>query len=142
MFTFNRSLDLDAEGLSMFLLPYQRDALTHLYTVGEANSRALWLYVNRDGAPDPKSRASVINFLNALVAEDLIAYKENTGKGGYHRVYMPHPDYLTVNMFKRELVRRLLKKIALEFNDVLILGEETRRFIVDGEPNRLQREEP
>ena len=115
MFTFNRQLNLDAEGLAMFLLPYQQDAIQHLYDVGETISRDTWIYINRDGAPDPKSRASVINFLTALVKEDLIKYKEKTGKGGYRGVYSVHRDYPSLKGFERELIRRLLEKLAKEF---------------------------
>ena len=132
MFTFNRQLDLDAEGLDMFLLPYQQDAVRHLYEEGEADSRTLWQHVNRDGAPDPKSRASVINLMNALVEEHLVDYKEQSGKGGYHRVYSVHREYPSLQGFERELVRRLLEKLAKEFKMSIgyrWLGEGPTRYL-------------
>ena len=36
-----------------------------------------------------RSRASVINSLNMMVDEGLLTYREETGKGGYHKVYSP-----------------------------------------------------
>jgi len=35
----------------------------------------------------PISRASIINFLNEMVDEELLNFTETTGKGGHHRVY-------------------------------------------------------
>lgn len=133
MFGFNRMLDLDGVGLGMFLLPYQVDALEYLYDVGEAGSRDVWLHINREGAPDPKSRAAVINFLNKMVEENLVTYRDTTGKGGHHRVYQAKGT--TVEAVRRELVRRLLTKVASEFGAVLSIrwhGMEEAWFI-DGE---------
>ena len=36
-----------------------------------------------------KSRASVIFSLNDMVDDGILEYEEETGKGGYHRVYYP-----------------------------------------------------
>ena len=115
MFSSNKVLKLDGVGLGMFLYPYQEDALGYLYDVGEANSREVWLHINRDGAPDLKSRAAVINYLQGLAEEWLIAYREQSGKGGYHKVYSPSQEYPTLEAFSHELVRRLLLKVATEF---------------------------
>jgi len=125
-------VDLEATGLGMFLYPYQQDALNYLYDVGEANSREVWLHINRDGAPDPKSRAAVINYLQGLAEEWLIAYREQSGKGGYHKVYSPSQEYPSLEGLERELVRRLLLKVATEFNAVIgyrWLGESTMNYV-------------
>ena len=130
MFAFNRTLNLDAEGLGMFLSPYQRDALIHLYEAGSAKTGEVWRHINRSGAPDPKSRTSVIQFLKAMAEEDLVAYTLESGKGGYYRVY--HTIYPSLEALERELVRRLLTKVAEEFNVVLgyrWLGEHNMLFI-------------
>jgi len=108
-------VDLEATGLGMFLYPYQQDALDYLYDVGEANSREVWLHVNRVGAPDPKSRAAVINYLQGLAEEGLIAFREQSGKGGYHKVYSPSQEYPTLKDLEHEFVYRLLTKLATEF---------------------------
>ena len=119
MFASNKVLNLDGVGLGMFLLPYQEDALNYLYDVGEANSRQAWGYVNRYGAPDPKSRASVINYLQAMAEEGLIAFREQSGKGGYHKVYCPSLGYPTLGALGREMVERLLDKVSREFSVII-----------------------
>ena len=116
MFLYNKTLRLDAEGLGVFLFPYQEDAVRYLYAVEEANSREVWEHVNRPGAPDPKSRASVINLMDALVEGGLVAFRERSGKGGYHRVYKRSLEYPTLEAFTRELVGQLLDKVSKEFN--------------------------
>jgi len=125
-------VDLEGVGLGMFLLPYQQDALVYLYDVGEANSRQVWMHVNRPGAPDPKSRAAVINYMQGLAEEGLIGFREQSGKGGYHKVYCPSLEYLSLEGLERELVRRLLLKVATEFNVVIgyrWLGESTMNYV-------------
>ena len=116
MFAYNKMLNMDGVGLGMFLLPYQMDALEYLYTVGEANSRQVWIHVNRVDAPDPKSRASVINYLQGMAEEGLVSYRDATGKGGHHRVYMPSLEYPTLDDLTHELINRLLAKLSKEFN--------------------------
>lgn len=136
MFTGNNTLDLREKGINMFLLPYQLDAIDYLYAVEAANSRQVWTHINRDGAPDPKSRASVINTLNALVDAELLVYVNRSGKGGFHRVYTPQPTLPTVEAFQRELVRRLLVKVSEDFD--LALGyrwsDQVTIRMVRGEP--------
>ncbi|MHA1409661.1 MAG: hypothetical protein ACTSQY_05060, partial [Candidatus Odinarchaeia archaeon] len=81
-------LDTGKEGLEMFFKDWQVEALRYLWTVQPegANSREVWTNVNHR-LQGSISRASVINFLNAMVDEGLITYTEVTGKGGHHRVY-------------------------------------------------------
>ena len=56
-------------------------------------SRRAWEYVNEQIAPETVSRASVINFLNDEgVDEGYLQYDEDTGKGGFHRVYNAKMD--------------------------------------------------
>ena len=132
MFAYNKMLNMDGVGLGMFLLPYQMDALEYLYAVGEANSRQTYCHVNRVDAPDPKSRASVINYLQGMAEEGLISYRDATGKGGHHRVYMPSLEFPTLESLERELVRRLLLKVATEFNAVTSIryfGEQEATYI-------------
>lgn len=38
------------------------------------------------------SRASVINFLNAMCDYNVLLFTEETGKGGYHRIYRASTD--------------------------------------------------
>jgi len=130
VFAFNRTLNLDAVGLGMFLLPYQWDALTYLYEAGSADTGEVWRHINRVDAPDPKSRASVIQYLKAMAEEDLITYRMESGKGGFRRVY--HVKHPSLEQLERELVRRLLTKLAEEFNVVIgyrWLGESVMQYV-------------
>jgi len=115
LFTGNKTLDLRESGLGMFLSPYQRDALEYLYTVKEATSKHVWTHINRVDAPDPKSRASVINYLHALAEEGLITVVQESSKGGYRGVYSVSASYPSLEQLERELVRRLLVKVAEDF---------------------------
>ena len=88
-------LDTNQEGLYALYSPHEAEILKHLWdtalSVGDAkNSR----YVHNwqlEALPDiglkSKSRATIINFLNELVNDGVLDYKERTGKGGYHRMY-------------------------------------------------------
>ena len=46
-------------------------------------SREVWSHVNKNLNPKTISRASIINFLNAIVDEGVLDYNEKSGKGGY-----------------------------------------------------------
>jgi predicted transcriptional regulator len=58
--------------------------------------------------PEKKSRASVINFLNDMVEEGILEYKEESGKGGYHRIYYPKMDR---DQFVKYVTRAITDKL-------------------------------
>ena len=58
------------------------------------------------------SRASIINFLNAMVEEGVLDYVEETGLGGYHRVYSVKFDEAG---FKRSLVKSFVSSLMKDF---------------------------
>ena len=60
------------------------------------------------------SRASVINFLNSLVDQDLLTYTLKTGKGGHQRVYKMT---LTREEFAHLIIRRFADKLKEAFPD-------------------------
>jgi hypothetical protein len=66
------------------------------------------------------SRASIINFLNAMVDEGVLDYKEKSGKGGYHRVYLPKLDE---GGFKKAVAKSVISSLMRDFpketNEVL-----------------------
>jgi len=62
-----------------------------------AISREVWSSVNERLVGKTISRASIINFLNAMVDEGVLDYDERTGKGGYHRVYRPKLNETSFN---------------------------------------------
>lgn len=81
--------DLSEKGLRCILKPYQIEIMRHFWethplTMG---SRAVHTHLQSVGGDVAMSRATVINFLNSLVDEEVLLYDEETGKGGYHRIY-------------------------------------------------------
>ena len=52
---------------------------------GAKNSRQVFNWVKSAGFDI--SRASIINFCNAMVNDKIFTYTEVSGKGGYHRIY-------------------------------------------------------
>lgn len=70
--------------------------------------------LNKHAVANPElkvSRASVINFLNSLVDENYIDYYEATGKGGYHRVYIPKLNASEFESLIRTRVQDTLDKV-------------------------------
>ena len=61
--------------------------------------------------PDSKSRASVIIFLNEMVEEGVLEYEEESGKGGYHRVYYP-------KMKREQFAEHVVEKITDKLDEV------------------------
>ena len=53
----------------------------------EMNSKMAWMFLLDELEPQTISRASVINSLNDNVKEGILKYREETGKGGHHRIY-------------------------------------------------------
>ena len=105
-------MDLSKEGLEMFFKPYQLAVLEALWATDEAlNSRQCWEAIEKD-----KSRASVINFLEAATNEGLLDRHHITGKGGHRGMYRPMYDRagtiaLLVKKFKVRLDSLLIKDV-------------------------------
>ena len=79
-------------------------------------SRDVWVHVNKEfGGSKTISRASIIFFLNAMCDEGVLDYREETGKGGYHRVYSPKMDE---EEFKRHVVKTVISKLSEIWPDV------------------------
>ena len=68
-------LDTGKESLYMFFKDWQVEALRYLWRIQPegANSRAVWTNVN-ESLEGSISRASIINFLNDMVGEELLTY--------------------------------------------------------------------
>lgn len=87
------TIDLSQKGLALVLKDYQEVAMNLLWKtdVGQS-SRDVWVHVNEvlkknGGGRKDISRASIINFLNMMVDEGVLAFHEITGKGGHRRIY-------------------------------------------------------
>ena len=117
---FEMTLKFDPEqnGLAKILRDYQIEALKSVWKNSEKGqtSREVHEYVNGkiDGSI---SRASIINFLNAMVDEGVLNYTERTGKGGYHRVYTPR---LNESEFIQYVAQTMITSLVKDF------PEETR----------------
>jgi len=114
-------LDTGKENLEMFFKDGQVEALRYLWSIQPdgANSRTVWTNVN-DSLQGSISRASIINYLNAMVDEGLLTYTETTGKGGHQRVYriaFNEPE------FKQHIAGLIIGKLLREY------PQETRKAL-------------
>jgi len=104
------SLETDKHGLEMFFKPWQVEALRVLWSQSEgANSATVWKEVNNI---TQISRASIINYLNDMVDEEILNYTEVSGKGGYHRVYQLD---LSESQLREHLAKLFLAKLIKEY---------------------------
>ncbi len=118
----NLMFDPKAEGLSKVFRDYQEAALRFIWENKQgANSRSVWLHVNEAfGGEKTISRASIINFLNSMVDEGVLDYEEKSGKGGYHRVYLPKLDESGFRKAMAEsVISSLMRDFPEETNEVL-----------------------
>jgi hypothetical protein len=86
--------DTGEDGFRTVVKEYQEMALRFVWSSGErgVSTKEAWLHVNKElGGSESISRASIINFLNAMVDEGALSYIEITGKGGHRRIYSPPP---------------------------------------------------
>jgi len=115
--------DPSESGLRKTLKEYQELALRFVWEVGEegANSGAVWRTVNeRLGERKSISRASVIFFLNDMVDDGVLGFRDATGKGGHHRVYVAKLDE---EGFRKYLLRTVIDSMKRDF------PEETREVL-------------
>ena len=101
-------------GLSKVFRDYQEIAIRFVWEKNEEGviSREVWSYVNENLEGKTISRASIINFLNAMVDESVLDYTERSGKGGYHRVYRPK---LKETAFKKFLAEMIISSLLNDF---------------------------
>lgn len=122
------TFDPAERGLRKVLRDYQVEALRFVWVKGEAgaNSRETWHRVNEVlRGSKTISRASIINFLNAMVDEGVLNYRETTGKGGYRRIYSPKLDE---RGFKKYIAQTVIESLLRDF------PEETREAIEESTP--------
>jgi len=109
------AFDPAGEGLAKVLRDYQIEALKLVWNNGEegVNSREAWQHANKELVGIRTiSRASIINFLDAMVEEGVINYKEETCKGGYRRIYSPKLDE---SGFKKHIARTVVQSLMKDF---------------------------
>ena len=109
------TFDPAEEGLAKVLRDYQIEALKLVWNRGEdgVNSREVYQQVNEAlRGIRTISRASIINFLNAMVDEGVLNYKEETCKGGYRRIYSPKLDE---SGFKKYIAKMVITSLIRDF---------------------------
>ena len=109
------TIDTASKGLAMVLKDYQEVALKYIWRLkGQgASSRDVWVQVNEDlKGVKTISRASIINFLNAMVDEGVLNYIEITGKGGHRRIYSAKYDEAE---FKQYVAETVLGSLTRDF---------------------------
>jgi len=104
----------NSDGLAKVFRDYQEEALRLVWEKGDEGviSRIVWSHVNERLVGKTISRASIINFLNAMVDEGVLNYLERTGKGGYHRVYSPKLDEVE---FKKYVATTVISSLMKDF---------------------------
>jgi hypothetical protein len=115
----------DNDGLLKVFRVYQEEALRFVWERNEegAVSRLVWSTVNEKLTGRSISRASIINFLNAMVAEGVLDYDERTGKGGYHRVYRPKLDETAFNLYLAQtMISSLMRDFPAETREAMKLA--------------------
>jgi len=105
--------DLDKEGLETVLQPWQAEVMRALWEAeDEVGSREAHRHLKK--AKTPMSRASVISFLNRMVEEGFLEYREATGKGGHKRLYRPSEKAQDEESFRRTMAERIMRKVLEE----------------------------
>ena len=110
-------LDPTQDGLEKVLRDYQIEALKLIWSHdGEGmTSREVYEATNIELGPGKSvSRASIINFLNAMCDEDVLDFEEETCKGGMRRKYKKGLDE---KGFKKHIASDVLNSLLTDFPD-------------------------
>jgi hypothetical protein len=105
--------DTSRTGLNTVLKDWQQQATQVVWSSPEgANSRTVHVKVNQMLKGETISRASIINFLEAMREMGVLKGEERTGKGGHHWVYYPAMNEAG---FKRFIASTLLESLMRDF---------------------------
>ena len=78
-----------------------------------AGSGKAWEHANKELSGGKSiSRASIIGYLNRMVDEGVLGYRDATGKGGHHRIYITKLDE---SGYKKYIVKTLLDSVAKDY---------------------------
>ena len=107
-------IDPTKNGFEKVLREYQIESLKLIWAhKGDGmTSREVYLAVNEVLGSKSVSRASIINFLNAMCDEGVLAFEEETCKGGMRRKYSPGLDE---SGFKVHIAEMVLKSLVVDF---------------------------
>ena len=107
--------DPSKTGLRKTLREYEELALRYVWETGDegAGSGLTWRAVNeRLEEGRTISRASVIFFLDRMVDQGVLSWRDATGKGGHHRIYITKLDE---SGYKKYIVKTLLDSVAKDY---------------------------
>jgi len=117
------SFDPSKTGLRKTLREYEELAIRYIWSVGEegAGSGKVWDHVI-EGLDEGKSisRASIIFFLNRMVDQGVLSWRDATGKGGHHKIYYTKLDE---SEYRKYLARTIIGSLMQDF------PEETQEII-------------
>jgi len=109
----NIEYDTAESGLRAVLKDYQELVLRAVWATPEGlGSKAVWDRVNAELKPNTISRASVINFLEAMREAGVLKGEERTGKGGYRWIYSPAMDE---QQYKQYLAKTIIESLMRDF---------------------------
>jgi len=113
--------DASEKGLRTVLKDYQELALRAIWANPEGlGSKAVMDWVNAELKPNTISRASIINFLEAMREAGVLKGVEKTGKGGYHWIYSPAMNEAEFTQFIAEtILGNLMRDFPEETTEVL-----------------------
>ena len=112
-------IDPTKDGFEKVLREYQIEALKLIWAdKGDGmTSREVYIAVNDVLEARSVSRASIINFLNAMCDEGVLDFEEETCKGGMRRKYSTGLDE---SGFKVHIAEMVLKSLVVDFPDETI----------------------
>jgi len=114
--------DPSQSGQRKTLKEWEELALRYLWSVGEEGdgSGSIWRNVNEQLKSGSISRTSVNFFMNRLVDQDILGYREKTGKSGHHRIYyllMDEKGY--VKYLLKTMIESMMRDFPEETKEVL-----------------------
>ena len=107
--------DPSKTGLRKTLREYEELALRYIWETGNegAGSGLTWSTVNeRLEEGKTISRASIIFFLNRMLDQGVLSWRDATGKGGHHKIYFTKLDE---SGYRKYVVRTLFESVAKDF---------------------------
>jgi len=107
--------DPSRSGLRKTLKEYQELAIRHVWETGAdgADSGQTWRRVNEGlGAGKSISQSSIINFLNRMVDEGVLSFRDATKKGGHYKIYFPLMDE---RGYRKYLLRTIIESMMSDF---------------------------
>ncbi len=107
--------DPSKPGLRKILREWEELALRYVWSVGEEGATSLPICENVNeqlGLGESISRASVIVFMNRLVDQGVLGYREGTGKGGIHKIYYPLMDE---EGYKKYIIKTIVESLMRDF---------------------------